>query len=183
MTAGSRIAMLAAALAIGWTPVPAAPVHDADTRRIDDVGVRKAAGDGVDAREAYLRWSSPFLERTIVEPFLPAGGTARWEIALSYWRADNDDATVFAAGPTLEYPLTAARWRLTVGVQPTLFSDYASENRDLGGPLEFTSHVGTRWRAHARWHVGARIQHTSNAGIYGTNPGVDLFAVELGARF
>ncbi len=114
---------------------------------------------------------------------LPAGGTARWETALSYWVGDGDHAVVFALGPTIEYPLPADRWRLSLGIQPTLFSDYESDNRNLGGPFEFTSHIGLRWHPEPDWYLGARIQHTSNAGIYDTNPGVDLLALELGARF
>jgi len=28
-----------------------------------------------------------------------------------------------------------------------------------------------------------RVQHTSNAGIYDSNPGIDLLSVEFGSRF
>lgn len=64
-----------------------------------------------------------------------------------------------------------------------MFSDYASENRTLGGPFEFTNHLGARWQPAHDWYLGARVQHTSNAGTYERNPGVNLFALELGARF
>ncbi len=147
------------------------------------VGVRTAAGDGVNTAEVYVRWPAPFVQEYVLEPWLPAGGTARWETALSYWVGGNDHAVVFAFGPTIEYPLPADHWRLSLGIQPTLFSDYESDNRNLGGPFEFTSHIGVRWQSDPDWYLGARIQHTSNAGIYDTNPGVDLFAVEIGTRF
>lgn len=148
-----------------------------------EAGIRTAAGNGVDTAEAYVRWPAPFVQEHVIEPYLPAGGTARWETALSYWKVDNDHAVVFALGPTLEYPLPRDNWHLSLGIQPTFFSDYESDNRSLGGPFEFTSHIGLRWQPGADWYVGARVQHTSNAGIYETNPGVDLFAVEIGTRF
>lgn len=148
-----------------------------------ETGLRTATGHGVDSLEIYMRWPAPFVQEHILEPYLPAGGTARWDTALSYWKGGNDHAVVFAIGPTVEYPLPYAQWGLTLGIQPTLFSDYESDNRNLGGPFEFTSHVGVRWRPRPDWYLGARVQHTSNAGIYDSNPGVDLFAVELGSRF
>lgn len=148
-----------------------------------EIGIRTAAGDGVNTAEFYARWEAPFIQEYLLDPWLPEGGTARWETALSYWQGDGDHAIVFAVGPTLEYPLRVDGWHLSLGIQPTLFSDYESDNRNLGGPFEFTSHIGLRWYPEADWYFGARVQHTSNAGIYGTNPGVDLFAVEIGNRF
>lgn len=148
-----------------------------------EVGIRTAAGEGVNTAELYVRWPAPFVQEHVLDPWLPAGGTAHWETALSYWEGGNDHAVVFAMGPTVQYPLPADNWRLSLGIQPTLFSDYESDNRDLGGPFEFTSHIGVRWQANPEWYVGARVQHTSNAGIYDNNPGINLFAVEIGSRF
>ncbi|GEM_PF-422174 len=154
-----------------------------ESAAVNEVGLRTATGDGVNTAEAYVRWPAQFVQEHVLEPYLPAGGTARWEAALSYWKGDDDHAVVFMLGPSVEYPLPADHWRLSFGIQPTLLSDYESDNRSLGGPFEFTSHIGLRWQPEADWYLGARIQHTSNAGIYDTNPGVDLFAVELGGRF
>ncbi|WP_067561291.1 acyloxyacyl hydrolase [Halofilum ochraceum] len=148
-----------------------------------EIGIRTAAGDGVNTAEFYARWEARFIQEHVLDPWLPEGGTARWETALSYWQGGGDHAIVFAVGPTLEYPLRADGWRLALGIQPTLFSDYESDNRNLGGPFEFTSHIGLRWYPKVDWVVGARVQHTSNAGIYDANPGVDLIAVEIGSRF
>ena len=86
-------------------------------------------------------------------------------------------------GPTLEYRLPADHWRLSLGVQSTLFSDYENDSRNLGGPFEFTSHLGLRWQSTPDWYLGVRVQHTSNAGIYDSNPGIDLLAVDFGSRF
>lgn len=156
---------------------------DEPPRGQHEVGLRTAAGDGVNSAEFYVRWPAPFLQQHVLDPYLPAGATARWETTLSYWTADNDHAAVFAVGPTFEYPLAGDHWRLSLGIQPTLFSDYESEHRNIGGPFEFTSHIGVRWQSNRDWYIGTRIQHTSNAGIYDTNPGINLFAVELGSRF
>jgi hypothetical protein len=175
------VTLLAAlVLIVSAQAVSAAPP---DPARRHDSGLRLATGDGVDTAEFYVRWPAPWLEKHLVEPYLAGRTVARWETALSYWSGKNDHAVVFALGPTFEYPLAHERWALTFGIQPTLFSDYASESRDLGGPFEFTSHVGVRWRPAPDWYLGARVQHTSNAGIYENNPGVDLFALELGTKF
>ncbi len=183
MTIARPGVVVAAVLALA--AAPAATTLGAERGGADGLGagVRAASGDGIYADEVYLGWAASFLQRHVVAPYLPAGGTARWEAGLSDWRADGDSAIVLAAGPTLEYALPWDRCSLALGIRPTIFSDYASDNRTLGGPFEFTSHAGMRWRLDDDWYLGARVQHTSNAGIYDRNPGVNLFALELGARF
>ncbi len=172
------VAVLLAAMGCAW-----AGGAGGDDGPRHEAGGRIAAGEGVRTAEAYLRWPAPFVQQRVVAPYLPAGGRARWAVALGHGEDGSDRATVFALGPTLEYALPADHWRVSLGILPTLLSDYAGDNRNLGGPFEFTSHIGLRWDPHGAWYLGARIQHTSNAGLYDANPGVDLLAVEIGHRF
>ena len=171
---------LIAAITVSGAPKAARSQDGADGY---EPGLRTASGEGIDTLEGYLRWPTAFLQQEVAERYLPAGTRASWETALSYWKSRTDHATVLAFGPAFEFRLPAHHWHLGVGLQPTLFSDYESEDRTLGGPFEFTSHIGLRWRPSRDILVGARVQHTSNAGIYNRNPGIDLFALELGARF
>lgn len=183
VTLRCAVLALVALLLAAAGPTPPAHAGMAEAAIGHEFGLRTAAGGGVNTAELYIRWPAPAVQEHVLEPYLPAGGAARWEAALSYWMGDNDHAIVVMIGPTLEYPLAGEDWRLSLGIQPTLVSDYESENRNLGGPFEFTSHIGVRWQSSPDSYLGARIQHTSNAGIYDANPGIDLFALEFGTRY
>lgn len=58
---------------------------------------------------------------------------------------------------------------------------------DLGGVFEFRSALGIAYELDSAIRLGLRITHLSNAGIYGSNPGIEeLFAtvsVPLDAAF
>jgi|AntDeeMinimDraft_5_1070356.scaffolds.fasta_scaffold00241_3 hypothetical protein len=43
-----------------------------------ELGVRTAAGRGVNAAEFVIRWPAHFLQEHVLEPYLPEGGTAHW---------------------------------------------------------------------------------------------------------
>lgn len=65
------------------------------------------------------------------------------------------------------------------GVSPTYLSkeDFAVE--DFGGEFQFTSHIGLSYQFFREFAAGYRIQHMSNAGIYDSNPGLNLHMFEL----
>ena len=90
---------------------------------------------------------------------------------------------VGALGPGLALALWDDRVLLKAGVSPTIISQDNYGDEDLGGPVQFTSHIGLAARVYAGLSVGYRLQHMSNAGLYDKNPGVNLHMIELSWRF
>lgn len=146
-------------------------------------GVRAGSGDDFDVVEIYTRWDSQWLQQEVVDRVSLNAWRARWDLTVGYWDGSVDDNGFLALGPVAEWRATDADWRVTLGVQPTLISSHNGNGKDLGGPFQFTSHFGLAWAPPGALVVGLRIQHTSNAGIYDNNPGVDIVSAEVGYAF
>lgn len=173
---GAALALIALPAAADW---PAARPPE----RGVEVGVRAGRGDSFESTDVYLRWAAPWLQRRIADLHLPPGLDVHWEFTLGYWDGDTGDLELIALGPLVAYRALDERLRITAGLQPTLISEHEVNGEDLGGPVQFTSHLGIGWALWPRLVLGARIQHTSNGHLYDSNPGVDIFALEVGYRF
>jgi len=94
-----------------------------------------------------------------------------------------DTAFVGSVGPGLTLLSPAKTLSLLAGINPTVISEDAIGDEDLGGPLQFTSHIGLSYTVQQRFSIGYRFQHMSNAGIYSSNPGVNMHMLEIGYHF
>jgi hypothetical protein len=94
-----------------------------------------------------------------------------------------DTAFVGSAGPALSLLSPAKTFVLLAGINPTVISEDNIGDEELGGPLQFTSHIGLSYTIQQRLIFGYRYQHMSNAGIYSANPGVNMHMLEIGFRF
>jgi len=149
---------------------------------VREAGLRGGNGHGFDSFELYYRQSSPWLDRHVVDPWLPQAVRARWDLTVGRWRGSDGDSAFVAFGPALEaFPV--GDLRLSLGLQPTLLSDYEAGDRDLGGPFQFTSHASLAWAPQRALVLGIRVQHTSNARLYSSNPGADIVSIEVGYGF
>ncbi|MEX0430694.1 acyloxyacyl hydrolase [Spiribacter insolitus] len=148
-----------------------------------ETGLRSGSGDGFDVFELYYRRSAPVMQRAVLDRFGLRRWNARWDMVLGLWSGSHRDTAVAAVGPAIERRLSAAPLRFTLGLQPTLISRHDGNGKDLGGPLQFTSHVGVAWAPRGGLILGLRLQHTSNARFYNSNPGVDIASVEIGYAF
>jgi Lipid A 3-O-deacylase (PagL) len=64
------------------------------------------------------------------------------------------------------------------------FSRHKFGEQDFGGPVQFVATMGVRINPFAHAYTGIRLQHISDAGMYGSSSlGVDLYILELGYRF
>ena len=73
---------------------------------------------------------------------------------------------------------------LDVGVGLGFFSRYHFGAQDFGGPVQIVATSGIRFNPVAHAYAGFRVQHFSDAGVYGPNGlGVDMYIVEFGYRF
>lgn len=134
-------------------------------------GLRAGGGDGFNVIETYTRWDADFSE------------AARWDVTVGHWSGSVNDANFIAIGPVLEWAVPERAYRVSLGVQPTLLSEYEGNGRNLGGPFQFKSHLSVAWPLFDHLLIGLRIQHTSNAGIYEVNEGVSMMSAELGYLF
>lgn len=73
---------------------------------------------------------------------------------------------------------------LDVGVGAGFFSNHTFGVQDFGGPVQIVATSGIRVNPFPHAYTGFRIQHFSDAGLYGLSSlGVDMYIVELGYQF
>jgi len=64
------------------------------------------------------------------------------------------------------------------------FSNYTFGTQDFGGPVQIVWTAGVRVNPFSHAYAGFRVQHFSDAGLYGpSSRGVDMYIPELGYRF
>ena len=70
------------------------------------------------------------------------------------------------------------------GAGAGFFSNYKFGVQDFGGPVQIVATTGVRVNPFSHAYTGFRLQHFSDAGLYGSSSlGVDMYIVELGYRF
>ena len=70
------------------------------------------------------------------------------------------------------------------GAGPGYFSNYKFGTQDFGGPVQIVATAGVRVNPFSHAYAGFRVQHFSDAGLYGPSSlGVDMYIIELGYRF
>jgi lipid A 3-O-deacylase len=127
----------------------------------------------------------------------PLGYEAGWEVRFAPRRFRLLPRRVPDAIPTLGamatsrgmlYTYAGLRWELPAGERwvfsPGLAAGlyYQGYGKNLGGALEFRSHVELGYRLAGGARVGLCIYHLSNAGIFDFNPGSESLVVTYTAR-
>lgn len=107
----------------------------------------------------------------------------RLEGALGHMESQGDDIWRLSAGPIVFLRPSGARWVLDGGWRPTWLSNRRFGEVDLGGKMQFDSHIGLRFDLGSHWSLGYRIHHISNGDLYDYNPGINMQSLELGGRF
>ena len=70
------------------------------------------------------------------------------------------------------------------GAGAGFFSNYKFGMQDFGGPVQIVATMGVRVNPFSHAYTGFRLQHFSDAGLYGSSSlGVDMYIAELGYRF
>lgn len=73
---------------------------------------------------------------------------------------------------------------MDVGVGAGFFSRDTYGVQDFGGPVQIVATAGAQVNPIAHAYAGFRLQHFSDAGLYGSSSlGVDMYIVEAGYRF
>ena len=94
-----------------------------------------------------------------------------------------DTGFVGSIGPGLYFNGLEDKIRIYLGVNPTVISEHEYGEEDLGGPFQFTSHIGIDFRFSRHFAIGYRLQHMSNLVFYEENPGLNLHMIEVGYKF
>ena len=150
---------------------------------LESVGVRYAVDDGEKGDfESY-------------ELFATSGALWRWgdaeavgigvrvEGSIGVLDGDDDSSVFVGFAPVFELSRADFPVRLAVAVGPTLFSEHELDELDLGGAVNFTSSVRLHWQVTQQLGVRYQYQHTSNAGLYDENDGIDMHVVGLSYSF
>ena len=98
-------------------------------------------------------------------------------------RGGGDSGFVGSIGPGLYFNGLQDKINIYLGINPTVISKHEYGEEDLGGPFQFTSHIGIGFRLTRHFAIGYRWQHMSNFVFYDNNPGLNLHMIEVGYNF
>lgn len=171
---------LAAALLISWA------LFSSDVAAFDRqmLGLRGGISDNrnnEDFRqyEAFAAWNLPWSWKLgsdwTLAPYLEANA--------GILIGGGESAFVGSIGPGLSFTGLRDRLSICLGVNPTIISGHEFGDDDLGGPFQFTSHIGVDFNITRHFTVGYRLQHMSNFVFYDSNPGLNLHMIEAAYRF
>jgi hypothetical protein len=119
----------------------------------------------------FRQWDSGWALGTYLEAnagVLSGGGTT---------------AFVGSIGPGLYISGLKDMVEISMGINPTIISKHKFGDDNLGGPIQFTSHIGLNIIFNHHYSIGYRLQHMSNGILYEQNPGVNMHMLEVGYRF
>ncbi len=96
----------------------------------------------------------------------------------------NESGLIMTAVPVLALSGWKGLVTFDTGVGAGLFSNHTFGVQDFGGPAQIVATLGAQVSPFSHTSAGFRIQHFSDAGLYGTSSlGVDMYIAELGYRF
>lgn len=120
-----------------------------------------------------------------------------WPLGESHWSLETRLITsaglLAAAGEsglmaTVVPCLALSGWNRFVSIDAGAGAGFFSRDKfgiqDFGGPVQIVATVGIQVNPISHAYAGFRLQHFSDAGIYGPHTlGVDMYIVEVGYRF
>ena len=98
-------------------------------------------------------------------------------------RGGEESAFVGSIGPGICFTIFKEIIDISMGINPTIISKHKFGDENLGGPIEFTSHIGLNFNLGRHFTIGYRLQHMSNAVLYKHNPGLNMHMLEAAYRF
>jgi len=96
----------------------------------------------------------------------------------------NESGLMMTAVPDLALNGWEGLVTFDAGVGAGFFSNHKFGMQDFGGPVQIVATMGVRVNPLSHAYTGFRVQHFSDAGLYGLSSlGVDMYIIELGYRF
>ena len=129
--------------------------------------------------EGFATWSLPWFRQW------DSGWTmgTYLEANAGVLRGGGESAFVGSIGPGIYFIGFKGKIDISMGINPTIISQHKFGDEDLGGPIEFTSHIGLNLNFARHFTIGYRLQHMSNGVLYEKNPGLNMHMIEVGYRF
>jgi hypothetical protein len=91
------------------------------------------------------------------------------------WLGENgSNAAVFGLGPTFCLSRYKLPLSFEIGASPTALTRTEFPGKDLGFPVQFTSHVALNLDLSSHVRLTYRFQHMSNGGLAKPNPGLNF---------
>jgi len=120
-----------------------------------------------------------------------------WPLGESTWSLDtrmiasaglltgaNESGLMMTVVPDLALSGWGGLVAFDIGAGAGFFSNYTFGTQDFGGPVQIVATAGVRVNPFSHAYAGFRLQHFSDAGLYGPSSlGVDMYIVELGYQF
>ena len=107
-----------------------------------------------------------------------------FETSVGVWETSDETVGLIHFAPELRFFYKDLPVSLSLSSGPTLISeDELSDDHDMGGFFQFTSSIGLRWAVTDQFELGYSYQHTSNAGIYSENDGLNMHAFSAAYTF
>jgi hypothetical protein len=129
--------------------------------------------------ESFATWSLPWnwhsFSNWTIGTYLEANA--------GMLRGGGDSAFVGSIGPGIYFTGCKEIIDISVGINPTIISKHKFGDENLGGPVQFTSHIGLNLNFTRHFTIGYRLQHMSNGVLYENNPGLNMHMIEMGYRF
>jgi hypothetical protein len=123
-----------------------------------------------------LPWSMPLGEKWNLE--------TRLITSAGLLEAASDSGLMVTVVPDLALSAWEGLVTFDAGAGAGFFSNYKFGKQDFGGPVQIVAALGVRVNPFSHAYTGFRVQHFSDAGLYGPSSlGVDMYIVELGYRF
>lgn len=119
----------------------------------------------------------------------------KWQIGQTRWgietRLITSAGVIHGAGEnglmaTIVPTLAVTNGAVSLDGGPGLgfFSNYKFGNQDFGGPVQIIGTIGINAKVFSHAFVGFRLQHFSDATLYGQSSlGVDMYLIEGGYKF
>jgi hypothetical protein len=96
----------------------------------------------------------------------------------------NESGLMMTAVPVLALNGWEGLVTFDAGVGAGFFSNHKFGMQDFGGPVQIVATMGVRVNPFSHAYAGFRVQHFSDAGLYGSSSlGADMYIAELGYRF
>ena len=183
---GKPMSKLQSSLAVVLCAIFLAPSARADIR-LSSVGILSADSvkkfSGMRQHGLLLSYRVNTVSRSFWVP-------SKLDFTAGRLERGNDSALFVSFGPTYRFNINMnksepGRWFMDIGSHPTYVSKSQFGGKPLGGNFFFTSYLGLGAYLDRQRKTGLllRYQHTSNAGLSNSNPGVDMLGLTFSYHF
>lgn len=138
--------------------------------------------DGLRVAKAMHKFEDVWQYGAIYKLRPPRRLRARYlELAIGALSSQTETRPFVSLGPAWDFRSRSQASFLEFGISLAVLGGSTLAGRDLGGNVHFTSSValGTRFGRERAYELALRIQHTSNGGLNGTNPGLDAIGLNF----